>query len=363
MQFSGWMEDTVRSFLDLDRAIGHVPARVVTLLSAVDIGRGSEAMYRDQLPGLLDALAECARVASVTTSSAIEGVIVSDAVRAQGIMRGRVRSLRNRSEQEFAGYRDTLDYLVHEEWRPLNTGLLLHLHRLLFAHTASPGGRFKSQDNLVVDRAPDGTTSVRFRPVPSSETDFYVHELVAHYLAAIRREEHHPILLIGLFVLDLLVIHPFEDGNGRVARALTNALLADAGYGVVRYISLEQAIAQSVDAYYQALLDSTHGWHQGESDPWHWLSYLAEILAGAYRTFAQRAAAERSDGTKQERVRDYVLRHAPAMFRVSDVRMALPGVSDPTIRVVLGKLRQDGIITAEGTGRSAAWHRQDSENR
>jgi Fic family protein len=352
----------MRSFLDLDRTIGHVPARVVRLLSAVDVGRGSEALYRDQLPGLLDALAECARIASVTTSSAIEGVIVSDAVRAQGIIRGRVRSLRNRSEQEFAGYRDALDYLLREEWQPLNTGLLLHLHRLLFAHTASPGGTFKSQDNLVVDRAPDGATSVRFTPVPSRETDFYVNELVAHYRAAIRKEEHHPILLIGLFVLDLLVIHPFEDGNGRVARALTNALLADAGYGAIRYISLEQAIAQSVDTYYQALLDSTHGWHQGDADPWPWLGYLVEILADAYRTFAQRASAERSDGTKQERVRDYVLRHAPTRFRVSDVRMALPGISDPTIRVVLGQLRQEGVITAEGTGRSAAWHRQDDGN-
>src|SRR3954454_24369843 len=106
---------TVLGFLDLDRVIGHVPARVVTLLSAVDVGRGSEALYRDQLPGLLDALAKHARVASVTTSSAIEGVIVPDTVRARGIVRGRVRFLRNRSEQEFAGYRDTLDYLLRED--------------------------------------------------------------------------------------------------------------------------------------------------------------------------------------------------------------------------------------------------------
>jgi Fic family protein len=80
--------------------------------------------------------------------------------------------------------------------------------------------------------------------------------------------EHHPVLLSGLFVLDLLVIHPFEDGNGRVARLLTNAMLSDHGYTVGRYVSLEDAVAESVDAYYQALLDSTHGWHEGTSDPW-----------------------------------------------------------------------------------------------
>jgi Fic family protein len=347
----------VRSFVDLDRAIGRVPGRVVALLSTVDVGRGSEALYRDQMPALLDSLAERARVASVTTSSAIEGVVVPDTIRAEGIVQGRVRTLRNRSEQEFAGYRDALNYLLKEDWRPLNTGLLLHLHRLLFAHTRSPGGRFKSEDNLVVDRAPDGTATVRFRPVAAAETEFYVQELMSRYRRAAESGEHHPILLVGLFVLDLLVIHPFEDGNGRVARVLGNALLADAGYGVVRHVSLEQQIAGSVDAYYQALLDSTHGWHTGEADPWPWLGYFTEVLSAAYETFTQRAAAERSDGTKQDRVREYVLRHAPAVFRVADVRAALPGVSDPTIRMVLNRLREEAAITAEGTGRSAMWQR------
>jgi Fic family protein len=351
------MEDSVRSFIDLDRTIGRVPARVVTLLSAVDVGRGSEALYRDQMPGLLESLAQYARVASVMTSSAIEGVIVPDATRAEGIIRGRVQILRNRNEKELAGYRDALDYLLREDWGPLNTGLLLHLHRLLFAHTAAGGGGFKTHDNLVVDRAPDGTSTVRFKPVPAADTGFHVKELIEHYRAAIESGEHHPVLLIGLFVLDLLVIHPFEDGNGRVARAVTNALLSDAGYDVVRYVSLEQAIAESVDAYYQALLDSTHGWHAGRSDPWPWLGYFVERLAGAYATFARRAAAGRSDGTKQERVREYVLRHAPPAFRVSDVRAALPGISDPTIRMVLARLRDEGAVAAEGTGRSAAWHR------
>lgn len=357
MQFSDWLGETLRSFIDLERAVGHVPARVVTLLSKVDVGRGSEALHLDQMPGLLDSLAKHARVASVMTSSAIEGVVVPDQTRAEGIIGGQVRVLRNRNEQELAGYRDALDYLFQENWNPLNSGLLLHLHRLLFAHTASPGGQFKCEDNLVIDRAPDGTTTVRFRPVTAAETDFHVHELVAHYQRVREAEDHHPVLLVGLFILDLLVIHPFEDGNGRVARALTNALLAEAGYGVARYVSLEELVAKSLDGYYRSLLDSTRGWHEGMADPWPWLTYFVEILAIAYQRFAQRAYTERSDGTKQGRVRDYVLRHARPVFRVSDVRRALLGISDPTIRMVLARLRDEELIAAEGTGRSATWHR------
>jgi hypothetical protein len=99
----------LRSFADLDALVGLVPAQVVTRLSAIDFGRGSEALYRDQMPGLLTELTDRARVQSITASSAIEGVIVANADRAQRIINRRTTTLRNRSEQELAGYRDAQD--------------------------------------------------------------------------------------------------------------------------------------------------------------------------------------------------------------------------------------------------------------
>jgi Fic family protein len=347
----------VPSFTDLEASIGQVPGRIVTRLGAIDFGRGSEALYRDQLPGLLTELSHRARVQSITASSAIEGVVVSDVDRAERIINRRAAVLRTRSEQELAGYRDAQDYLFQQDWRPLNGGLLLHVHRLLFAHTAAPGGAFKSQDNLVVDRSPDGTSTVRFKPVAAALTPYAVDDLIGRYRDAHRSGEHHPALLDGLFVLDLLVIHPFEDGNGRVTRALTNVLLMDHGYTVGRYVSLEQSVAESADAYYQALLDSTHGWHEGAADPWPWLDYFTRMLADAYAVFADRAAAAKTPGTKQERIRVHILRHAPLTFRLADVRTAVPGVSDQTIRLVLEQLKSEGSVRADGTGRAATWTR------
>src|SRR5947209_6402385 len=168
----------MRSFAHIDRLIGQVPASVVTALRVVDIGRGSEALYRNQLPGLLSQLANRTRMESIAASSAIEGIVVPDPSRAGRIITGRAKNLRTRSEQELAGYRDAQDYLVQAPWKPLNVGLLLHLHRLLFAHTAAPGGTFKTEDNLVVDRSPNGEVTVRFRPVPAASTEFYVAELI-----------------------------------------------------------------------------------------------------------------------------------------------------------------------------------------
>jgi Fic family protein len=194
-----------------------------------------------------------------------------------------------------------------------------------------------------------------FVPVSAANTEYFTVELIDRYKEAITQGQHHPVLLVGLFALDLLTIHPFADGNGRVVRALTNALLDDTRYTVGRYVSLEQLIAESADDYYTALLASTRGWHEQTNDPWPWLAYFTGILARANQRFEQRAASDRSTGTKQDRVREYVLEHAPQIFRIADVRVALPGVSDPTIRLTLDQLKNEGRVKPEGRGRSAAW--------
>ena len=347
----------MHSFVDLDRVLGAVPAPLVMTLRDVDRGQGSEGLYRHQVPDLLTELANRARVASITASSALEGVVVKNRSRAAAIIANKPIELRTRSEQELAGYRAALDYLFAEGWHPLNVGLVLHVHRLLFADTKANGGTFKQSDNLVVDRSPHGVQTVRFRPVPAARTEYYTADLIERYADAVNANQHHPVLLVGLFVLDLLIIHPFDDGNGRVARALTNALLAEAGYGVGRYVSLEQLIAESADDYYQALLDSTHDWNDHANDPWPWLSYFSKLLARGYARFAEGVAADRSGVTKSERVREHVLRHGAPVFAISDVRAALPGISDPTIRLVLNELKDEGLLKPQGTGRSAVWLR------
>ena len=348
----------MRSFEQDLALIAHVPGPLVRVLSEVDTSRGMERLNSAQVPGLLQQLALRARVQSVKASSALEGVVVPDEGRADRIINGAAERLRTRSEQELAGYRDALDYVWTTDWRPMNVGLVLHLHRLLLGHTAARGGVFKSEDSLVIDRLPGGQQLVRFRPVSAAGTPWAVDELVTRYEVEARSGQHHALLLVGLFVLDLLVIHPFEDGNGRVARILTNALLDEAGYGVARYVSLEQLVADSDEEYYASLLASTHGWHEGQHDPWPWLRYLADQVRLAYATFEKRVAAGQTRMGKRERVKDYVLVHAPEVFRIADIRAALPGISDATIRNALDELREADRVEVDGTGRSAAWSRR-----
>lgn len=334
-----------------------VPGGIVRLLHRIDMAAGAEARYLDQLPQLLGAMREQARIESVTASSAIEGVVVAD-TRVRNLVSANPQRLRDRSEAEFAGYSAALDYLNQQDPGDLTVGMVLHLHRLLLSFADGRGGHFKNEDNLVIDRHPDGSTTTRFDPVGWQDTPFYMDELVARTNAALTDSKTHPLLVITVFVLDLLCIHPFADGNGRVARLATTHLLQRTGYGVGKYVSVEQLIYETKDEYYQSLAASTQGWFDdGQHTAWPWVGYLLGRLDAAYTRFGTRVTAGTSGGTKQDRVRDFVLLRAPTSFTIADIRRTAPGISDNTIRLVLSELKSAGLIANDGTGRTASWHR------
>jgi Fic family protein len=345
----------VKSFVDIDRTFAGQPPRVGVLLQRVDVGRGREELFRDQLPELLRSLAEHARIASIRASNAIEGVDVA-AERAASLAGG--ARFRNRNEREFAGYRDAVDELMRADPEPISVALILHLHRRIFEHVGGRGGHFKSDDNQIVSYE-NGSKQVVFEPVSERETPFMTSELVERYLAAQRNSAAHPLVLLSAFILDLLAIHPVGDGNGRLMRLVTTHELLQRGYGVARYVSLEQQIFETKNGYYASLYESQRNWHEGEHTIWPWTEYLIGALAETYGRFESRVAAERGSqgASKQERVRSYILSQAPARFSIADVRRAVPGTSDQTIRLVLNEVKAAGDIRPEGTGRSAGWVR------
>jgi len=307
-------------------------------------------------PELLRQLSEHARIASITASNAIEGVLV-ESRRAEQIAEGS-RRYRNRNEREFAGYRDAVDMLVAlDSYEPLNVPFVLHLHRLLFAHSGGRAGSLKSDENLIVSHE-SGRREVIFTPPSPEETEFLLGELLVRYEEAKRDASAHPLILIGALILDFLAIHPVADGNGRLARLLTTHELLAQGYGVARYVSIEQRVYESKNSYYASLYESQRDWNEAEHDVWPWIAYLCRILADAYDDFGRRVAeAGTQTGSKQVRVREYALRQAPKRFRRRDIERALPGVSTATIRLVLAELRDEGAIRPEGSGRGAHWTR------
>ena len=133
---------------------------------------------------------------------------------------------------------------------------------------------------------------------------------------------------------------------------------AASGYTIARYVSLEQRVFETKERYYAALIASQRSWHDAKHDPWPWLEYLIGVVDESYVIFEQRLATAMSAGSKQERVRGYVLREAGREFKISDIRRAVPGARDQTIRLVLGALRDEGAIKSTGVGPRSIWHRR-----
>lgn len=342
-----------------------MPAHLGVLLGQVDVSKGREELYRDQLPALLRSLAEQTRIESIRASNAIEGIDVP-LERAERLAAPEPPRSRSRSEEEFAGYRDAIDELMRGERLALPTPVLaLRLHRHLYAHTKASGGELKRVDNVIGERGEHGIRRAIFEPPPWQQTEGLLEGLFGGYRQAVEAQSAHPLIIVAAFILDLLAIHPFEDGNGRVARLLTTHELLRLDYGVARYASVEQRIYETRDEYYDSLEASQRGWHDGTHQIWPWTEYLIGVLVAGYTDFESRIVTERGTATmpKGERVRHWVKTAAPAEFSLADVRRAVPGVSDPTIRLALRSLRDDGELTAVGSGRSAVWRRSASQTR
>ncbi len=323
----------------------------VAALGALGEARGRQELFVHQQPERLESLRQVAVIESTESSNRIEG-IAAPRHRIEALVL-RPTAPRDRSEQEIAGYRDALS-LIHESHAhmPFSVNVLLQLHGMLYRYHPAEGGRFKMADNAIVERHADGATRVRFHPTPAIQTPQAMEALVEGYRRATRLP---PLVAIPLAVLDLLCIHPFSDGNGRVARLATLLLLYRHGYSVGRYISLERIFEESKESYYDTLERSSQGWHEGAHDPHPWLDYFWGALLRAYREFEDRVSVLSSGrGSKSELVRDAIHRRI-GPFAISDIERDCPGVSRELVRLVLRQMRDEGALVLEGRGRGAKW--------
>jgi Fic family protein len=300
---------------------------------------------------------EIARIQSSESSNALEH-ITAPADRVAELVRDKTTP-QNRPEEEIAGYRKVLD-MIHAsaDHIPVKTSVVLQFHRDLYSFTASPGGRLKNAQNEVARFDKDGKKiEVIFEGAPPSETPAAIDELHERFAEATKGGRHAPLLLTGAFVFDFLMIHPFNDGNGRLSRLLTLLLLYHAGHEIGRFISLEKLVEESKETYYESLERSTAGWEKSQHDLWPWLNYFLGILNAAYKEFEARAGELTGGrGSKAMRIRRFVEARASSAFTFDDVQRALPDVSADHIRTELRKLRDKGVVESPGRGRKE-WRR------
>lgn len=340
---------TMRNSFSEPSHLAYVPARVVALLRRIDLAQGGvDRMARDA-PALADSLAARSLIDSVIASNELEGVRTEHR-RAERLIRNEIAP-KDRDEQEITGYRAALDDVIANPHDRVTVPRLLHWHRELFRHAGPDvAGRFKRSENRVLN--PDG--SDRFRTVDARFVEDAVLDLTERADHALTMDECHPVIVTAAFTLDLLVIHPFEDGNGRTARIATDAMLARSDYTVGRYVSIEQLLGDRRTAYYRSLLDSTDGWHDADHTIWPWTEFFAEVLLDAYMTLGRRLH-QTTPPANRALVLAWLVNDAPVRFRMGEARSALAGVPEGTIRSALNHARAIGALDLRGSGRAARW--------
>ena len=329
---------------------------IVQLLAQIHEHKGEHAQVKeDELTHLI----EIARIQSTEASNRIEGIYTSDD-RLQKLVKDKTTP-RDRSEKEIAGYRDVLA-TIHESYQyiPVKPGMILQLHRDLYKYSGmSIGGNYKSSDNVIEEEDAQGNKHVRFRPVSSWETPEAMDRLCQAYNDMCNSGQYDPLLMIPVFIMDFLCIHPFNDGNGRMSRLLTLLLLYRTGYHVGKYISIEKLIERTKFNYYDDLQESSANWHDEANNYIPFVTYQLGVILAAYREFADRVKIVSENTRKPNRVRDIIKSHLGTITK-TEIMQQCPDVSQTTIQRALNDLVKSGEIIKIGGGRYTyyTWNRE-----
>ena len=330
---------------------------LMNLVSAIHEYRGKQELFIEATPDVLQAMLEIAKIQSTGASNRIEGIYTSEE-RLAALVKSKAEP-RNRSEQEIAGYREVLS-LIHDSYDYMvpRTNVILQLHRDLYQFSpASYGGSFKNSDNVIAEIDSSGQSRVRFQPLSAFETPDAVERLTNTFVEAIRTEKYDPLLLVPLFILDFLCIHPFNDGNGRMSRLLTLLLLYRSGYIVGKYISVEMIIEKTKETYYEVLQESSAGWYEGKNAYLPFVKYYLEVILSAYKEFSARVQLMQDRSlSKPERIRRLF---ANTLLKLSK-RLILekcPDISASTVEATLAALLKEGYIIKIGAGKTTAYIR------
>ena len=332
-----------------------IPSITSWYLADLGEARGKQELFTRQAPQKLKVLREHALIESAVSSNRIEGVEVEQK-RIHTLIFGKPL-LKDRDEEEVRGYRDALNFIHGQGAKiPISEGTILKFHQMIRGEIWD-AGKYKEKNGDIIEKYADGQQRVRFKTVKAEKTPEAIRKLLEMWNECLYERWVHPLIALTAFNLDFLCIHPFRDGNGRVSRLLLLLQCYHLGYEVGRYISLERLMEQNKERYYEALEQSSQGWHEGNHDPWPYINFLLYILKAAYREFEERVGQIASPkGAKTELIIGSIGHHL-APFRIADIQRECPGVSLDMIRSVLKNLRRGGKVKCLGRGQNAEWQK------
>ena len=338
-----------------------ITPEILSLIAEIDEFKGAWRALGRIAPDRLSGVRRVATIESIGSSTRIEGAKLSDREVERLLSNLRIGSFTTRDEQEVAGYADVMETIFSSfEDIPLNENHIRQLHRDLLAHSTKDErhrGSWKTLSNNVEAFDEGGRSlGIVFETASPFETPRRMADLIEWYSAQEQDRTFHPLLVVALFVVVFLEIHPFQDGNGRLSRALTTLILLSAGYSYVPYSSLESVIEQNKEAYYLALR-RTQGTIRTDLQDWNpWVEFFLRSLQRQKQRLERKIERERILLGDLPELSIAILELARERGRVTVMDAAnATGASRNTIKDHLRALTDQGHLTLHGAGRGT-WY-------
>jgi Fic family protein len=339
----------------------HISPEILRLIARIDEFKGAWRALGTLAPDRLSALRRVATIESIGSSTRIEGSKLTDREVEKLLSNLAIQAFETRDEQEVAGYAELMD-LVFNSWRdiPFNENYLKQLHQILLRHSqkdARHRGQYKTNSNRVAAFDENGEQiGIVFETASPFDTPRLMAELVAWVNDERDKSQLHPLLVIAIFVVVFLEIHPFQDGNGRLRRVLTTLLLIQAGYAYVPYSSLESVIEVNKEAYYLALRQ-TQGSIRTDVPNWQpWLVFFLRSLAEQVRRLEKKVEREKIVLAALPELSLQIVEFAQEHGRITiGAAIKLTGVSRNTLKQHFRNLVEHGHLNQQGGGRGV-WY-------
>jgi Fic family protein len=335
-----------------------ITADLLELLSEIDEFKGAWRALGTIAPDRLNALRRVATIESIGSSTRIEGSKLSDREVEQVLAHLEIKKFATRDEQEVAGYAEVMETVFHA-WAdiPITENHIKQLHRDLLRHSSKDErhrGEYKTLRNDVGAFDAEGKMiGVLFETASPFDTPRRMTELIAWLKDARELRRPHPLLIIAVFIVVFLEIHPFQDGNGRLSRILTTLLSLQAGYAYVPYSSLESVIENSKESYYLALRQ-TQGTLHSEKPNWQpWLLFFLRGLQQQKRRLAVKVEREKAALSALSELAVHIMDYVQAHGRVTTRDMVRERAASPnTAKATFANLVKKGLLVRHGAGRS-----------
>jgi len=335
--------------------------KILKLIAEIDSLNSRWQTQANLSPQMIDRLVQSVLITSTGASTRIEGSRMDDKQVKDLYKQLRIKKFKTRDEQEVAGYLEVLK-IVFENWESLTFGesLIKQLHTLLLKYSSKDErhkGSYKFQPNRVEARDQKGNlVKVIFNPTEPFLVPKEMQELCDWVILEFKKDEIHPLLIIANFLFEYLAIHPFEDGNGRSSRLLTNFLMLKTGYEFTPYISHEKIVESNKIEYYKALNTTQQTWKTEQENLSPWVLFFLEVVLkqakNAIELLDQDKRTEMYLSDKQRAVWE-ALQNGEPLSR-SEIQ-TITQISIATIRQSLAKLLEMDQIEAVGEGRATKY--------